>query len=145
VPLVRISIAAGLGTNLLLHLDLLEEIFGIRLLHGEASAYLLNLLLVACRGHAIVEIALGGLAVVLRQSQHVLHLDIFHVLLDQCRCVLLVVTRRQALIEELLGVLAGCSVLLARQTQHSAWADALCDTQLLLLVVAVRCHLLHAL
>ena len=59
--------------------------------------------------------------------------------------MLCVVAWGQALVKELLRVLASRSVVLVRQTQHRAWADALSHAQLLLCGVTSACHLLHPL
>lgn len=106
----------------------------------------LGLLLVARRRHARAEVA-GPCNVVLGQSQHVLHLDVLQVVFNDCLGLLLLVTGSQALVEQLLRVLARASRLVLSQAEHGARADSLSRAELLCHRTAssILLHLLHAL
>ena len=63
---------------------------------------LCRLLLIPGGGHARLEVARGALSIALSQSQHILHLNILQILLDDCLRLLLVIAGREARIQKLL-------------------------------------------
>ena len=116
--------------RLLLELHFLEEVvcLSMLLLDGVMT---LGLLLVARRRHARAKVAGSPCAVALSHSEHVLHLEVFQVRFDNGLGLLLLVTGSQALVEQVLGVLARASRLVLCQAEHGAGADALRHAQLL--------------
>ena len=94
--LVLVTTGAAFARHLLLKFDLLEEVVLLLLLDRVMTADLGGLLLVPGRRHACLEVARRALRIALRQPQHVLHLDILQVLLNDCLGLLLVMARCQA-------------------------------------------------
>lgn len=85
------------------------------------------------------------MGIALCQPQHILHLDVLQVLLHNRLSLLLVVAWGQARVQQLLGVLP-LRAILGSQVQHSARADSLRHTELLLgRVATMLLHLLHSL
>lgn len=111
-------------------------------------ANLRSLLLVPRRRHSRLEVATRGplRRVALRQSQHVLYLDVLQVLLDDGLRLLLVMTGRQIRAEKLLRVVVlTLTDILSSEVEHGSWADPLSGTELLLHAATVWLGLLHLL
>lgn len=134
--LVVMSASAAALSSLLLQFDLFKEVIGLLwLLKRVMTTDLRSLLLISSRRHASLEVARGTLCIALRQSQHVLHLYVLQVLLDNGLCLLLVMAWSEARVEKLLRIILalGCTSAnteLRCQIKHHTWADPLSHTQL---------------